>query len=126
PSSSYGSSQYSKSMQDIPDVPERENARKPMPGHDGYQHQYNSSMSAAYGSQAYGYSAPPPPPSHQYSPAESDRSRYDYEHRGWKASQRAPAMESPQPSASNPNYPPSQPYSRPQSPVMDIKPPPWY
>ncbi|KAF9182018.1 hypothetical protein BGZ50_005188 [Haplosporangium sp. Z 11] len=126
PSSSYGSSQYPKSLQDIPDVSERENVRKPMQGHDGYQRQYNSSMSAAYGSQAYGYSAPPPPPSHQYPPAESDRSRYDYEHRGWKANQRAPAMESPPPSASNPNYPPPQPYSRPQSPTMDLKPPPWY
>ncbi|KAF9354208.1 hypothetical protein BGX26_007960 [Mortierella sp. AD094] len=121
PSSSYGSSQYSKPLQDIQDDPEGESSRRRPVGQDSsnYPRHYVSSMASAYGSQAYGYSAPP---SHHYSDA--DRSRYEYENRGWKSTQ--PSHSHASSASSSSSFAPPRPYSRPQSPNMDIKPPTWY
>ncbi|KAI1319088.1 hypothetical protein EDD11_004977 [Mortierella claussenii] len=129
PSASYGSSQYSKPLQDIEDGPEEEDARRRSMGQDtaGYSRHYgSSSMSTAYGKQAYGYSSGS---SHHYSSSSTDvdRARHDYDNRGWKAvpvhgSSTAVAASS----SSSSSYIPSRPYSRPQSPNYDIKPPSWY
>ncbi|KAF9913812.1 hypothetical protein BX616_009531, partial [Lobosporangium transversale] len=119
-SASYRSSQYSKPLQGIPDEPEGEETRKRPMGQeaDGYSRHHVSSMAAAYGSQAYGYSTGS---SHHYPSSDIDRPRYDYENRRWKASSNHGAS-----STSSSLYSQSRPYSRPQSPNFDIKPPSWY
>ncbi|KAG0367676.1 hypothetical protein BGZ54_003472 [Gamsiella multidivaricata] len=127
PSASYGSSQYSKPLHHIPDDPEGE-ARRRSVGQDSSSYSRNygssSSMAAAYGAQAYGYSAPS---SHHHpsSSSDMDRPRYDYDNRGWKSAQSQPNRPATS-STSASSYAPSRPYSRPQSPTYDIKPPTWY
>ncbi|KAF9165005.1 hypothetical protein BGX20_000755 [Mortierella sp. AD010] len=119
-SSSYGSSQYSKPQQDTQDDLEEASRRRPLGQDSGnYPRHYVSSMASAYGSQAYGYSAPS---SHHY--ADTDRNRYDYDNRGWKATQSSHSHVSSASSSSS--FAPPRPYSRPHSPPMDIKPPTWY
>ncbi|KAF9945414.1 hypothetical protein BGZ72_001346 [Mortierella alpina] len=121
-SAAYRQSQYSKPLQDIPDSMEGESPRRHTVGEDsaGYSRSYGS---GAYGSQAYGYSASS---SRHYSPQEQ-QSRYDYEDRGWKVSQQRPPPSHEATSSVPPSsYAPSRPYSRPQSPSLDIKPPSWY
>ncbi|KAF9198898.1 hypothetical protein BGZ49_000171, partial [Haplosporangium sp. Z 27] len=126
PSSSYGSSQYSKPLHDIHDEPEGENSRKRPVGQDSsnYPRHYVSSMASAYGSQAYGYSTPSNHNHHHSHSSDVDRPRYEYENRTWKSSQSSHSH-GPSTSSSS-SYAQHRPYSRPQSPVMDIKPPAWY
>ncbi|KAF9111370.1 hypothetical protein BGX27_005009 [Mortierella sp. AM989] len=126
PSSSYGSSQYSKPLQDIQDDSEGENSRKRHLGQESnnYPRHYVSSMASAYGSQAYGHSAQPSHHHHRHYSSDADRPRYDYENRGWKSAQSQHGHGSSASSSSS--YAPPRPYSRPQSPNMDIKPPTWY
>ncbi|KAF9943241.1 hypothetical protein BGZ67_003004 [Mortierella alpina] len=124
-SSAYRQSQYSKPLQDIPDSMEAESARRHTVGEDtaGYSRSYGSSANSAYGSQSYRYSATS---GRHYTPQEQ-QNRYDYEERGWKVSQQRPLPAHETPSAVPPSsYAPSRPYSRPQSPSPDIKPPSWY
>ncbi|KAF9124412.1 hypothetical protein BGW39_008218 [Mortierella sp. 14UC] len=147
--SSYGpnGNHYSK-RQDTLDEIESGESRKRVFGRDSsdsYQKRpYGSSAAAppassapSYGSsQPYGYNAPPPPPppqssapqSHHYASSDMDRSsRYDeYKHRGWSNGQ--PSSSSSSMGHGGPSYgtPTSRPYSRAQSPTMDIKPPSWY
>ncbi|KAG0303288.1 hypothetical protein BGZ98_006811 [Dissophora globulifera] len=137
PSASYGSGSYSKPLQHIPDDPEGEDARRrsmeqssttsaSMNGTSGYSRPYGSGMTSAYVSQAYGYNGSS---SHHYSHSDREQeraSRYDYDNRGWKSSQPAVGHGSSSTAASSSSYAPSRPYSRPQSPSLDIKPPTWY
>jgi len=126
PSASYGSSQYSKPLQHIPDDEEGEARRRSVAqDSSGYSRPYGngSTMSAPHGAQVYGYSG-----SSRYQSSEADRPRYDYD-RGWKSNHPQsppvhPSSSSASSSTSRPAYTSSQPYSRPQSP--DIQPPSWY
>ncbi|KAF9908420.1 hypothetical protein EC991_009875 [Linnemannia zychae] len=142
--SSYGpnGSHYSK-HQDISDEMESGESRKRVFGRDSSDYQqrpYGSSAATSptssapsYGSsQPYGYNAPPPPQapapqSHHYASSDMDRSsRYDeYKHRGWSNGQSSSSSSSM--GHGGPNYgSSSRPYSRAQSPTVDIKPPSWY
>ncbi|KAF9987094.1 hypothetical protein BGZ65_005118, partial [Modicella reniformis] len=129
PSASYGSSQYSKPLQHIPDDPEGEEARRRSMARDSsssYSRHYGSgsNIAPAYGSQAYSHSTPSSS-SHRYHSSDVDRSRYDYDNRGWKSPPTLTSSSSSSAtSASRPLY--TQTYSRPQSPTLDIQPPTWY